>query len=78
MPSTPAPPVCHQITQHHPSLTSQPLNPVSFALKDTTDGVDPGYLRGEDPLLIALSHNTASQLHDSADIVTPVHRGGGD
>lgn len=37
------------------------------------EGLSPGYLRRSDPSLIALSHDTVSRLHDSADTLTQAH-----
>lgn len=56
--------------QAMPSCTTQPRLSVSFPFNGTTKGLNPGYLRRSDPSLIALSHDTVSQLHDSADTLT--------
>lgn len=74
MPPTP-PPVCHHITSPHPCPPPPPNQPFLTLLpsKAPWKSLDPGYLRRPDPSLIALSHNTVSQLHDSADTLTQAH-----
>lgn len=44
-----------------------------FFLNGTMEGLNPGYFRRVDPSLIALSPDTVSRLHDSADTLTWAH-----
>lgn len=67
----------------HPSSCVLPYHPIhalfhlltslSWLSKTSMEGLNPGYLGTPDPSLIALSHDTESRLHDSADTLTLVH-----